>query len=85
MPNCRSCKRRKSELAARLKGLEENLSTTLNNARQEERLVAEKAFQEQIAVLTKQIAELEAAQRLAEEQKGAETAKAADRTRSGIE
>ena len=65
----------KSELAARLKSLEENASATLGNARQEERLVSEKAFQQQIAGLTKQIAELEAAQKLAEEQKIAETAK----------
>jgi hypothetical protein len=66
----------KSELAARLKGLEKNASTTLDNARQEERLAAEKELQKQLAALTKQIAELEAAQRLAEEQKKAEVARA---------
>jgi DNA repair exonuclease SbcCD ATPase subunit len=66
----------KSELAARLKGLEESASATLDNARQEERLNAEKELQKQLATLTKQIAELEAAQRLAEEQKKAEVARA---------
>jgi hypothetical protein len=66
----------KSELAARLKGLESSASATLGNARQEERLAAEKELQKQLAALTKQIAELEAAQGLAEEQKDAEVAKA---------
>jgi hypothetical protein len=66
----------KSELAARLKGLEKNASATLDNARQEERLAAEKELQKQLAALTKQIAALEAAQRLADEQKKAEVAKA---------
>ena len=64
----------KSELAARLKSLDENASATLGNARQEERLVSAKAFQQQTVGLTKRIAELEAAQRLAEDQKIAETA-----------
>ena len=71
----------KSELAARLKGLEKTASATLDNARQEERLAAEKELQKQLAALTKQIAELEAAQRLAEEQKKAEVA----RTRAELE
>jgi DNA repair exonuclease SbcCD ATPase subunit len=66
----------KSQIAARLKGLEESMSSTLGNARQEERLTAEKAFQEQIAGLTKRIAELEAAGKLGELQKNAEIAKA---------
>ena len=66
----------KSELAARLKGLEKNASATLDNARQEERLAAEKEIQKQLAALTKQIAELEAAQRLADEQKKTEVARA---------
>ncbi len=66
----------KSELAAQLKGIEENLSSTLNNARQEERLAADKAFHQQLAGLTKRIAELEAAQKLAEEQKQTEIARA---------
>ena len=71
----------KSELAARLKGLEKTASATLDNARQEERLAAERELQKQLAALTKQIAELEAAQRLAEEQKKAEVAK----TRADLE
>ena len=66
----------KSELAARLKGLEESTSATLENARQEERLAAGKELQEQLAAMTKRIAELEAAQKLAGEQKRAEVAKA---------
>jgi hypothetical protein len=66
----------KSELAARLKGLEKTASSTIDNARQEERLVAEQGLQKQLATLTIQIAELEAAQRLAEEQKKAEVATA---------
>ena len=71
----------KSELAAHLKGLEKTASATLDNARQEERLAAEKELQKQLATLTKQIAELEAAQRLAEEQKKTEVA----RTRAELE
>jgi len=66
----------KGELAARLKGLEESASATLDNARQGERLATEKESQKQLATLTRQIAELEAAQRLAGEQKKAEVAKA---------
>ncbi len=66
----------KSDLAARLKGLEKTATATLDNARQEERLAAEKELQKQLAALTKQIAELEAAQKLAEEQKNAEVAMA---------
>jgi chromosome segregation ATPase len=65
----------KSELAARLKGLEKNATATLDNARQEGRLAAEKELQKQLATLTKQIAELEAARKLADEQKNAEVAK----------
>jgi len=66
----------KGELAARLKGLEESASATLDNARQGERLATEKESQKQLAALTRQIAELEAGQRLAGEQKKAEVAKA---------
>ena len=66
----------KSELAARLKGLEKTASATLDNARQEERLAAGKELQKQLAALTKQIAELEAAQKLADKQKNAEVAMA---------
>jgi hypothetical protein len=65
----------KSELAARLKGLEENSVAMLGNARQQERLASEKAFQKQLAVLTKRIADLEASQKLAQEQKQAEVAR----------
>ena len=65
----------KTDLAARLKGLEESASATLENARQEERLAAGKELQEQLAAMTKRIAELEAAQKLAGEQKSAEVAK----------
>ena len=65
----------KSELAARLKGLEKTATATLDNARQEERLAAEKELQKELATLTKRIAELEAAQKLADEQKNAEVAK----------
>jgi hypothetical protein len=66
----------KSELAARLKGLEKTASATLDNARQEERLAAGKELQKQLAALTKRIAELEAAQRLADEQRETEVMKA---------
>jgi hypothetical protein len=66
----------KSDLAARLKGIEKNASATLDNARQEVRLAAEKELQKELAALTKRIAELEAAQRLADEQKNAEVARA---------
>ena len=66
----------KSELAARLEEFEKNASATLDNARQQERLAAERELQRQLAALTKRIAELEAAQKLAEEQKKAEVAKA---------
>ena len=66
----------KSELAARLEEFEKNASATLDNARQQERLAAERESLRQLAALTKRIAELEAAQKLAEEQKKAEVAKA---------
>jgi hypothetical protein len=66
----------KSELAARLGEFEKNASATLDNARQEERLAAERESQKQLAALTKRIAELEAGERLAEEQRKAEVAKA---------
>jgi hypothetical protein len=66
----------KSDLAARLKGIEKNASATLDNARQEVRLAAEKELQKQLAALTKRIADLEAAQKLADEQKKAEVARA---------
>ena len=68
----------KSELTARLKGIEKTASATLDNVRQEERLAAERELQEQLASLTKRIAELEAAERLAEEQKKAAVEKLND-------
>ena len=74
----------KSDLTARIKGLEESMSTTLNNARQEERLAAGKEFQKQVAVLTKKIAELEAAGRLSEQQKAAEVSKARTELESAL-
>jgi hypothetical protein len=64
----------KSELIARLKTFEENASASLGNARQEERLAAGKEFQNQALALTIRIVEVEAAQKLAEEQKHAEVA-----------
>ena len=66
----------KSELAARLAGLEEIASATLDNARQEERLAAGKELQDQLAASTKRIAELEAAQKLAHEQRETDVLKA---------
>src|ERR1035437_9898124 len=65
-----------AELAARLNGLEKNPSATLDNARQEERLNAEKELQAQHSALAKQIAGLEASQKLADEQRKAEVATA---------
>ncbi len=59
----------------RLKGLEANACTTLESARQQERLAAEKEVQQQLGALTRQVAEPEAKERLAAEQKNAEVAK----------
>ncbi len=64
----------KKELAIRLEEYQKNTSVTLDNARQEERLAVERELQKQLTGLTKRIAELEAAQKLAEEQKSAEVA-----------
>jgi membrane protein involved in colicin uptake len=63
------------ELAARLKRLEENACATLESAQQQERLAAEKEVQQQLGALTRHIAEPEAIERLAAEQKNAEVAK----------
>ena len=57
-----------------MKGLEESASVTMENTRQEERLAATREFQEQLAALMKRIVELEATQKVAEEQKKAEVA-----------
>jgi len=54
--------------------LGQSAAATLANARQEERLAAAKELQEQHAATTKRIAKLEAAQKLAEEEKKAEVA-----------
>jgi hypothetical protein len=66
----------RSELAARLKEAERSAAATLDNARKQERLAAERESQKQLSALTKQIAELEAAQALGDEQKKAEVAAA---------
>ena len=66
----------KNEIAARLAGLEEIASATLDNARQEERLAAGKELQDQLAASTRRIAELEAVQKLAHEQRETDVLKA---------
>jgi hypothetical protein len=55
----------KEEFVVRLEEFRKNASATLENAKQQERLAAERELQEQLASLTKRIAELEAAERLA--------------------
>jgi len=65
----------KNELAVCLEEFEKNASTTETNARQQERLATERESQKQLTLLTKQIAGLEASQKLAHEQKAAEIAK----------
>jgi len=62
----------KSELAMRLDEFQKNATATLANAKEQERLATERELQEQLGMLTKQIAGLEAAQKLAHEQKAAE-------------
>ena len=65
----------KGELSIRLEEFQASASTTLDNARQQERLAAEQESQRQLAACVQQIAELEAARGLAEEQKAAEVAR----------
>jgi hypothetical protein len=65
----------KNELAIRLEQFQENATATLANAKEQERLATERELQERLGMLTKQIAGLEAAQKLAHEQKAAEIAK----------
>jgi hypothetical protein len=65
----------KNEAAVRLEEFQKSASTTLANARQQERLATERELQKQLVVLTRQVAELEAAQRLAHQQKDAEIEK----------
>ena len=62
----------KSELAVRLDEFQKNATATLANAKEQERLATERELQEELGMLTKQIAGLEAAQKLAHEQKAAE-------------
>jgi TolA-binding protein len=59
----------------RLKEFEKNSATVVNNAKQQERLTAEKELQKQLTTLTGRIAQLEAAQNLAEQQKATEVAR----------
>jgi hypothetical protein len=66
----------KSDLVARLKGIEEGTSATLENAREQGRLTAAKELHERLVAVNGKLAELEAAQKLAEEQRAAELAKA---------
>jgi multidrug efflux pump subunit AcrA (membrane-fusion protein) len=62
----------KNEVSIRLKEFEKNSATVLDNAKQQEHLATEKQLQKQLTSLTGRIAELEAAQKLAEQQKTAE-------------
>jgi hypothetical protein len=66
----------KEELVVRLEEYRKNASATLENAKQQERLAAERELQEQAGAMTRRIAELEAAQKFAEEQRKAEVARA---------
>src|ERR1019366_3482302 len=65
----------KNEVSVRLKEFEKNSATTLCNAKQQERLTTEKELQKQLNTLNGRIADLEAAQKLAEEQKKTEVAR----------
>jgi hypothetical protein len=65
----------KSEVSVRLKEFEKNSATVVSNAKQQERLTAEKELQKQLNTLTSRIADLEAAQKLAEQQKATEVAR----------
>src|SRR5208283_1053813 len=62
----------KNEICIRLKEFEKNSATVLDNAKQQEHLATEKQLQKQLMSLTGRIAELEAAQKLAEQQKATE-------------
>jgi hypothetical protein len=62
----------KNEVSIRLKEFESNSAIVLDNAKQQEHLATEKQLQKQLTSLTGRIAELEAAQKLAEQQKTAE-------------
>jgi myosin heavy subunit len=65
----------KNEVSIRLKQFESNSATTLSNAKQQERLATEMELQKQLNTLTGRIADLEAAQKLAEQQKATEVAR----------
>src|SRR5208283_3594535 len=65
----------KHELAVRLEESEKNASAAMQNARQHERLTTEKELQTQLVALNGRLAELEAAQKLADERKQAEVTK----------
>jgi myosin heavy subunit len=66
----------KNEVSVRLKEFEKNSATVVSNAKQQERLTTEKELQKQLNTLTGRIADLEATQKLAEQQKATEVAKA---------
>ena len=62
----------KNEISIRLKEFESNSATVLDNAKQQERLATERELQKQLTKLSGRIAELEATQKLAEQQKATE-------------
>ena len=62
----------KNEIGLRLQQFEKNSATLLSNAKEQERLTTEKQLQEQLTKLNGRIAELEATQKLAEQQKTTE-------------
>ena len=59
----------KNEIAIRLKEFEKNSATVVSNAKEQERLATQKQLQEQLTKLNGRIAELEAAQKLADQQR----------------
>jgi hypothetical protein len=65
----------KNEINARLKAFENSASTTLQNAKDQQRLATEKELQSKCNSLTSRIAEMEATQSLMEQQKAAEIEK----------
>jgi hypothetical protein len=62
----------RNEIAVRLKEFERNSASVVSNAKAQERLAAEKQLQEQLTKLNARIADLEASQKLAEQQKATE-------------
>jgi hypothetical protein len=65
----------KNQVALRLEEFERSASTTLKNAKDQERLETQQAAQDELTKLTKRLAELEAAQKVAEDRKEAELTK----------